>query len=345
MYNFGDYFYMLPILFFYDNHFDGATPEVLIKVLSSLAQIGYKHICFETDVDLANEMANVTDVCNSYTKTADASFWQNFNRPHASGVGDFIMTLPREKEHDLLNIFGLYSDSKRLDLLQTINRSEFFFHPIDTLSFPINSPERNNFMTTKILEVVRAFPASGIIVFCGLGHYKIEQSIKKQNPKLPIISFHILQTDWLFTKIITKQKKDVFIQKIYEVFDQMHGGEHRIFADTNSDTKICGIKLDAFNPQQTYDTVKQKLSPHELLLAIIEKYPLNQQDKQTLQNREYGKFLRTVCNAGRADLLEILLLYRSLLPAIDPDQRNSQNLSARDYAQKYPACLQLLNGK
>jgi hypothetical protein len=339
-----------PVLFFYVDHTDGGTDEILTEVLPYLAQIGYGHFCFEGFLNLAAEI----ETCEVPFKEAITSFpafhKKMFNLPHASGINAASELL---SPYDALDLYRIYSLGKIAGLLKTIQKiTEISFHPIDfTWQFlPTDSPEREIAMSNEIIKVIRANINSGIIVYCGIGHYKIEQTLRQQFSRLPIISFYASQNSPSLSVTQLRLKDisdDIFIKKIFNEIDRLKGNQLQEFVDNNSCVKILGLKLNMINEQLIYETVRNLLSPHNLLMATIEKYMINPNDKQILQNREYGKFLRIVCANGRADLLELLLHYRSLIPAINPDEKNlSAGLSARDYAQQknHIACVNLLNG-
>jgi hypothetical protein len=329
---------MKPIIFFYDNHIDGGTIEILNEVLPLLISEGYEHICFEEHRDFIVAKKEAENLFKSQTDFFPSSHKLLFNLPHASGLNIASAQLSNIASFEL---YRMYHIGIVVKLFQTIqNNPRLIFHPIDNLVM-INkgtfSPEREQAMVDKIADVVRSNPMVGVVVFCGLGHYRMEQSLKNQLPQLPIVAFHASENTWL-KNLPLSDLDDVFAQKVISETLMLRDGEQKILANLNLNVKIRCFKLSMFSEQQVYNTIKNMLSPHELLLFTVENYlQCNPRDSSVLpaiKNREYSKTLRMACNAGRVELVKILLEWVSILN-IKVSEKNKDSLSAIDYAEKY----------
>jgi hypothetical protein len=348
---------MKPILFFYNDHLDCETIELLNDVLADLVNIGYRNICLETFLDLDKELSYCESTFIKY-HYSDLSEICKF--PHAAKINALRKTIP----YDCLFQYSRgYYLGKKIRLLESIKKIPALnFWPIDseelmTTKYVPLSSQRNNFMFGKLAEVIGSNANSGIIVSCGNSHYKIEAQLKKQFPLIPTISFCASHNNWQTADFLQslKNANELFLQEFCCGVFNLKYGQQKVFFDPISKVRIFGLKIREENSQRSSEIIKEIIQdPHQLLIKEMAECTLHPADMQTLQNREYGKFLRTICNNGREKPLRILLEYRSLIPSLNPDEKNKDGLSARDYAQRYAkqhrnegptafACINLIN--
>ena len=302
----------LPLIFFLDFHdifAESGTSKAVRHFLPRFKE--YKHVCFEAPWDL-----------NS------SSFQSVSQRP---GYMELVQLLrDMQSEHQIC------------------------FHPIDEERFLIDIkhiflPHREEEMVNKIIKVVTSVPYDeGIIVFCGLTHYKAMIRLKTIFPNRSFISFLVVQDSKLLSlphvELIDDSGNagfDVLSKQLLIRTLELSPASPRGVRYIDDNFTFYGLKISPGNEQLIYEQIAGVLlsfyyeSLKNEIQIYLKKYPSDKQEVLSiLDTKQYDKLLRMACNCGRTELINILLDYQPLLN-FDPNIHNSNGLSAKNFALKF----------
>ena len=182
----------LPILFFFGIHNDPATYETLQKLLPTLWEIGYKHVC--SDTDTGHPIEKVIDLLQEDIQSTDEVLRQT--------EGCDLSRAPTELLAQL-ETYKIITKSSRIQLpfFKAIKSSKFKYHGIDLPGFiegdtlenckkvliPEINEKRESHMTEQIKKL-RSTLNGGLVVIMGLTHYKLARKIC---PDKDFSAFHL----------------------------------------------------------------------------------------------------------------------------------------------------------
>ncbi|MCL9684991.1 hypothetical protein [Legionella maioricensis] len=161
--------YQLPPLVFYETHADNSVSTFIIDNLDYFQKVGYKTICVELEVGQTLD-DTIQQISGMLPK-----FVQQFN--HMNSKDPKYQTMLAQ----MRTVSG-----KQLFFL-SLRDSHFIFRGIDMpvpdqIKHGLNSPQRNSLLTANIIKNAKEFDGA-IIVITGLGHYSLQQLIKKDDPE------------------------------------------------------------------------------------------------------------------------------------------------------------------
>lgn len=186
----------LPILFFFEIHDEPATSETLLKLLPTLWEIGYRHVCSETDS--GQPIENIIDLLQRDIASTDAMLRETEHLDLSKAPTELLAQL---------ETYTAVTESSRihLPLFKTIKSSKFEYHGIDLPSFleddaisnckkvldtEVNA-RRESYMTKHISELQSTLDG-GLVVIMGLAHCKLA---KKISPNKSFSAFHLYYDD------------------------------------------------------------------------------------------------------------------------------------------------------